>query len=150
MEMKWCFLLPSFTTSRTHATTHLSIIRFGLSTYNFNLEKPGTSYGSSRPDVFFEKGVLRNFAKFTRKHLCQRLFFNKVAGLRPKACNFIKKESPAQVFSCEFCEISKNTIFNRTCHIVGHGRTCSTYHFVNDENHTQIVSLGEKNFNRMS
>ena len=27
------------------------------------------------------KGVLRNFAKFTGKHLCQILFFNKVAGL---------------------------------------------------------------------
>ena len=26
--------------------------------------------------------VLRSFAKFTGKHLCQRLFFNKVAGLR--------------------------------------------------------------------
>ena len=31
-----------------------------------------------------------------------------------KACNFIKKESLAQVFSCEFCEISKDTFFNRT------------------------------------
>ena len=27
-----------------------------------------------------KKGVLRNFAKFTGKHLCQSLFFNKVAG----------------------------------------------------------------------
>ena len=27
------------------------------------------------------------------------------------ACNFIKKETLAQVFSCEFCEISKNTLF---------------------------------------
>ena len=26
-----------------------------------------------------------------------------------QACNFIKKETLAQVFSCEFCEISKNT-----------------------------------------
>ena len=26
-----------------------------------------------------------------------------------RACNFIKKETLAQVFSCEFCEISKNT-----------------------------------------
>ena len=26
-----------------------------------------------------KKGVLRNFAKFTGKHLCQSLFFNKVA-----------------------------------------------------------------------
>ena len=51
-----------------------------------------------------KKGVLRNFAKFTRKQLCQSLFFNKVAALR-------KKETLAQVFSSEFFEISKNTSF---------------------------------------
>ena len=38
---------------------------------------------SSHPKVFCKKGVPRNFAKFTVKHLCQSLFFNKVAGLRP-------------------------------------------------------------------
>ena len=27
------------------------------------------------------------------------------------SCNFIKKEALAQVFSCEFCEISRNTFF---------------------------------------
>ena len=32
----------------------------------------------------------------------------------PEAGNFIKKESLAQVFSCEFCEISKSTYFYRT------------------------------------
>ena len=58
-----------------------------------------------------KKGVLANFTKFTGKHLSQSLFFNKVAG---GACNFIKKESLAQVFSCEFCEISKNTVFHTT------------------------------------
>ena len=30
-----------------------------------------------------KKGVLGNFAKFTGKHQCQSLFFNKVAALRP-------------------------------------------------------------------
>ena len=30
-----------------------------------------------------KKGVLRDFAKFTGKHLCQGLFFNKIAGHRP-------------------------------------------------------------------
>ena len=30
---------------------------------------------SSRPEVFCKKGVLRNFAKSTGKHLCQSLFF---------------------------------------------------------------------------
>ena len=78
------------------------------------------------------RGVVRNFAKFTGKHLCQILFFNKLAGLvleslfnkapgltashfikrlQQKACNFIKKETLAQVFSWEFCEISNNTFF---------------------------------------
>ena len=37
---------------------------------------------SSRPEVFCEKDVLKNFAKFTGKHLCQSPFFNKVAGGR--------------------------------------------------------------------
>ena len=31
-----------------------------------------------------------------------------------KAYNFIKKETLAQVFSCECCEISKNIFFYRT------------------------------------
>ena len=35
------------------------------------------------PAVFCRKSVLRNLSKFTGKHLCQRLFFNNVAGLRP-------------------------------------------------------------------
>ena len=31
--------------------------------------------------VFCGKGVVRNFTKFTEKHLCRGLLFNKVAGL---------------------------------------------------------------------
>ena len=54
-----------------------------------------------------KKGVLRNFAKFTGKQLCLSLFFNKVAD-RPTT---LLKKTLAQVFSCEFCEISKNTCF---------------------------------------
>ena len=33
--------------------------------------------------MFFKIGALQNFANFTEKHLCQSLFFNKVAQLRP-------------------------------------------------------------------
>ena len=57
---------------------------------------------SSRLEVFCTKGALRNCAKFTEKHLCQSLFFIKVAGLR--ACNFIKKETLAQCFPVNFAE----------------------------------------------
>ena len=48
-----------------------------------------------------KKGVLRNYTKITGKHLCQSPFL----------INFIKKETLAQVFSCEFFEISKNIFF---------------------------------------
>ena len=54
---------------------------------------------SSHRRCSLKKGAPRNFGKVTGKHLCQGLFFNKVAG---QACIFIKKETLAQVFSCEF------------------------------------------------
>ena len=38
---------------------------------------------SSHQRCFMKKGVVKNLAKFKGKHLCQSLFFNKVAGLRP-------------------------------------------------------------------
>ena len=41
-------------------------------------------YRSSCPEVFRKKGIRKSFAKFTGKHMWQRLFFNKVAGLRLK------------------------------------------------------------------
>ena len=63
---------------------------------------------SSRPEVFYKKGVLKNFAKFTGKHQCQSLFLIK---LLAEACNLIKKKTLAQVFSYEFCENLKNTFF---------------------------------------
>ena len=56
-----------------------------------------------------EKGALKNFAKFTRKHLCQSLFSNKVAGLRP--ATLLKKEILAHMSSCEFWQIFMSTFF---------------------------------------
>ena len=52
----------------------------------FRVKPEKIAFRSSCPEVFYKKGVLRNFAKFTGKHLCQSLIFNKLAGLRP---NFI-------------------------------------------------------------
>ena len=44
--------------------------------------------------MFYQKGALANFAKFTGKYLCQSLFYNKVAGLglwyRCFPLNFVK------------------------------------------------------------
>ena len=52
-------------------------------------------------EVLSRKGVLKNFSKFTGKHPYQ-------------SCNCIKKDTLAQVSSCEFWEISKNIYFHRT------------------------------------
>ena len=71
--------------------------------YSFFKRRWRKMKGFFRPEVFCKISVFRNFAKFTGKHLCQR----------PEVCNFIKKETPAQVFSYEFCEIFKNTYFYR-------------------------------------
>ena len=50
--------------------------------------------------VFF-----KDFAKFTEKHLCQSLCFNKVADLQEGIL------CPAQVFSWKNCKIFKNRSF---------------------------------------
>ena len=53
------------------------------------------------------KGVLRNFAKFTGKHLCQSPVFNEVAGLR--RATLLKKRLCHRCFPVNFCKIFKNT-----------------------------------------
>ena len=55
---------------------------------------------SSRLDVSCRKGVFRNFAKFTGKHLRQSLSFNKVAGLRP--ATLLKKRLRHRYFPVDF------------------------------------------------
>ena len=45
---------------------------------------------SSRPEVFCKKGVRRNFAKFTGKHLCQSFFLKKSFWQRCFPVNFEK------------------------------------------------------------
>ena len=54
---------------------------------------------SSRPEVFCKNGVLKNFATFTGKHLCQSLFLIK---LQPNTCNFIKKRLWHRPYACNF------------------------------------------------
>ena len=55
-----------------------------------------------------KKGVLRNFTKFTGKHLCQSLFFNKVAGLRP--ANSLKKRPWQICFPVNFVKFPRTPL----------------------------------------
>ena len=113
-------IVPSFIVNLTWA---LFILRIALYTYlklevRFWISKNVASsfFGYSKLNIHrgrhyrcsIKKGVLRNFANFTGKHLCKSLLFKKLAGL---ACHFIEKVTLAQVFSCEYCEICKSTFF---------------------------------------
>ena len=49
-----------------------------------------------------KKGVLRNFTKFTGKHLCQSIFVNKVAGL--SLATLLKKRLWHRCFPVKFAK----------------------------------------------
>ena len=63
-------------------------------------------------EVFYVKGVLRNFTKFTGKHLCQSLFFNKVAGLRP--ATLLKKRLWHRCFPVNFVKFLRTPFLQNT------------------------------------
>ena len=65
------------------------------------------------PEVFCEKGALKNFANFRGKHLCWKLLFNKVAGL--KTCSFIKKRLQRKCFPLKFAKFLRAPIVKNIC-----------------------------------
>ena len=67
----------SFRNSLVILFSHYSFEQLPLQFHNDNC------FRSSCSKVFCKKGLLRNYVKFTGKHLYQSLFFNKVTGLKP-------------------------------------------------------------------
>ena len=59
-----------------------------------------------------KKGVLRNFAKLTGKHLWQNLFFNKVAALRP--ATLLKKKLWHRCFPKNFAKFQRTAFLQNT------------------------------------
>ena len=53
----------------------------------------------------------KSFIEWTLKIRSTRARASFLTKLHAEACNFIKKGTLAQVFSCEFCEISNSTFF---------------------------------------
>ena len=59
------------------------------------------------------EGVLRNFVKFTGKHLCQSLFFNNIVG--PRAASVLKKRLWHRWFPVSFAKFLKTPFLQNTC-----------------------------------
>ena len=74
-----------------------------------HMEKKGFFYWqSSHPEVFCKKKVFLKISQNSQENTCARVSF-----LIKLQFGFIKKEALAQVFSCEFSEISKDNFFHR-------------------------------------
>ena len=56
-------------------------------------------YGQKQPPELLYKRTFLEISQNSLENICAK----------PQACNFIKKET--LVFSCKFCEVSKNTFF---------------------------------------
>ena len=67
---------------------------------------------SSHQRCSIGKSVLRNFVKFTGNHLCQSLFFNKVAGLRP--ATLLKKRLWHRCFALSFTKVLRTSFLQNT------------------------------------
>ena len=71
---------------------------------------------------FGENRYERNSLWFVSFIICLKMF-EKHLWKWHQACNFIKRETLDQAFSCEFCKISKNIFFHRTPVVAAQGRS---------------------------
>ena len=74
--------------------------------------KVNLSNKKQTPEVFYKKGFCKNFAKFTGKRLCQSLFFNKVAGLRPTT--LLTKRLSHRCFPVKFAKFLRTPFLQST------------------------------------
>ena len=70
-------------------------------------------YLESRLEKFYNKGIFKNSAKFTGKHLHRSLFWNKAAGCRPAIS--LNTESGTGAFLLIFWNLYKNIYFANVC-----------------------------------
>ena len=99
----YCYILQHYMPCKQwHNYRNLS----GLSIGYFRSGKRSNIYDKT---VFFAYIYIYNFCKIYRKPPVPDSLFQ--WSCRFEACNFIQKEILAQVFSCEFCHIFKNTFF---------------------------------------
>ena len=84
--------------------------------------------------MFYKKGVLKDFAKFTEKHLCLGLFV--LMKLHGEICNFIKKRDSATGVFLWIYEIFKKILLTQHLRVTAsgverYGFSLQIYHFLN-------------------
>ena len=72
------------------------------------LRNYSTNFRSSHQRRSIKKAILKHFVTFTGKHLCRRLFFNKVAD--HQTCNFIKMRLQHRYYLASIRKFVRRTI----------------------------------------
>ena len=93
----------------SHVQTRFKCSRFGVFTFK-NPNFKGSRFKKGVPIQGFQVQNHRVDPKSTQSFI----FPKSIKWVQAEVCNFIKKETLTRVFSCEFCEISKNTFLHRT------------------------------------
>ena len=78
------------------------------------------------PEVLCKKAVLKNLAIFTGKALCWSPFLIEWHAWRAA---ILLKETPTQVFSCDYCKIFKSTYFQENLRTIGPTNLASYYSY---------------------
>ena len=105
------------------------------------------------PEVFCEKVVLKNFAMFIGKHLCQSLFFNIVTV--PSSAALLKKRPLHRCFRVNIVKFLRMLILKNTCERLllmkidfeKTNKLCPLGNEVAKSFHVKLVILNEKLFN---
>ena len=87
----------------------IELQEFHLKILYWNYKLISIQLRSSRPELLCKKAFI------TSQNLQENIYAGVSLLIELQACglcNFILEESPEQVFSCEFCEIFKYTLFN--------------------------------------
>ena len=98
----------------------------------------------------FQSDDVNNFCSQNRECLYSEntKFYQKQSPKGVQVCNFIKKETLAQVFSCEFCQISKNTSGGCFCFMAMEFFIFHVKTFQFSKFHENVGKLHKGNFNR--
>ena len=96
---------------------HIFLSNYHLSNFFWYLWRQTNRYSSKKVNTWTPSGYFPFFISFFCWNEINKKLQEKTrerSEAVASAWKFIKKETVPQVFSCEFCEISKNTFSNRT------------------------------------
>ena len=112
-QMLPCEFCETFKNTLLRTPEHLRwLLLKGAQSWYVLIKFNAMLFRSSHQRCSIKKGVCRNFTKFAEKHLCQSLFFNKVAGLRPAI--LLKKRLCHRCYPLDFVEFLRIPFLQNT------------------------------------